>query len=125
MLITSINLGAVVYELLKGILPTFPIISEVGTAYPFSCYRRTSVNVDMTKDRRKYFAGETANYEIVIAASTYDESVKLAEDCVLILQEFRGEIKGVKISQITVTNASENFISDAYTQTLSIAIEIE
>lgn len=54
----------------------FPIVSKEGTSYPFVVYRRSQLDCDYTKDGR---AGETVGVDIVVAATSYAQSIGIAD----------------------------------------------
>lgn len=126
---TSLNIGKVIKEILyqdealntilKG--QVFPLIAEENTTFPFIVYRRNSIRKAGTKD---YANDEIASVDVVIASDKYSQSVEIAERVRFILE--RGEYEGENFSvdNITLSNASEQYMQNTYIQTLTFEIEI-
>ena len=126
---TSINIGKVVKEILyrdetlntlvKG--QVFPLIAEENTTFPFIVYRRNSIRKASTKD---YVNDEIASVDVVVASDKYSKSVEIAERVRFVLE--RGEYDGENFSvdDITLANASEQYMQNTYIQTLTFEIEI-
>lgn len=126
---TSINIGKVVKDILyqDETLNTlvksqvFPLIAEENTTFPFIVYRRNSIRKASTKD---YVNDEIASVDVVIACDKYSQSVEIAERVRFVLE--RGEYEGENFSvdNITISNASEQYMQNTYIQTLVFDIEI-
>lgn len=120
---TSIlKIGKAIKNILKDIDNVFPIVADQGTTYPFIVYRRSSLLPANTKDRYNY--RELATIEIIVAAAQYSESVNLAEKVIDKMQYTRGTFNDIKIGEIALTNADEDYIEDAFIQRLTFQIEI-
>ena len=125
---SSLKIGRVVNQILSKILPTYPIVAEKGTQYPFAVYRRTGLQTANTKDI--YNTVEYATVEIIVAATTYNESLKYAQDVKVQLENQRGisesaKEEDIKITDVFLTSASEDFVNDAYIQYMTFVIHIE
>lgn len=125
---SSLKIGRVIHERLKDVIRIFPIIAEKGTTGNFAVYKRSSLSESDTKDLYNY--EELANMEITVVASTYDDSVELAQAIKIRLENTHGAFETAKeeainINDITLTNASEDWNNDAYIQRLTFEIEIE
>lgn len=126
---TSINIGKVVKDILyqDETLNTlvksqvFPLIAEENTTFPFIVYRRNSIRKASTKD---YVNDEIASVDVVIACDKYSQSVEIAERVRFVLE--RGEYEGENFSvdNITISNASEQYMQNTYIQTLTFDVEI-
>lgn len=121
---TSLKVGRALYEIIKDIAPCFPLVAEATTPYPFVIYRRQGLTNLTNKDRRIEFI-EHATVEVQAVTKTYDESIDLAQALKVRLEGHRGEISDLNITDITLTNASEDYVGDAYVQKLYFDIEIE
>lgn len=124
---SSLKIGRVINEELKNILPTFPIIADKGTPYPFAVYKRNSLSLSNTKDMYNHL--EKASVEIVIAATTYNESVELAQAVKVRLENLAGKFEtktedAITIDDCALVSASENWMNDAYVQTLIFDFDI-
>lgn len=118
----SLNIGKVIYDILKEIAPTYPIIAEKGATYPFMVYARKSLMTANTKDM--YNHSEVAICEVIVADTDYNQSVQLAQKAKDALEHYRGIVGDLQVVNIEITNATEEFSSDAYLQVLQIRIEL-
>ena len=126
---TSLNIGKVIKEILyrdealNNLVKNqvFPLIAEENTTFPFIVYRRNSIRKASTKD---YVNDEIASVDVVVASDKYSQSVEIAERVRFILE--RGEYDGENFSvyNITISNASEQYLQNTYIQTLTFDIEI-
>ena len=126
---TSLNIGKVIKEILyrdealNNLVKNqvFPLIAEENTTFPFIVYRRNSIRKASTKD---YVNDEIASVDVVVASDKYSQSVEIAERVRFILE--RGEYDGENFSvyNITISNASEQYMQNTYIQTLTFDIEI-
>lgn len=126
---TSLNIGKVIKDILyqdetlNNLVKNqvFPLIAEENTTFPFIVYRRNSIRKANTKD---YVNDEIASVDVVIACDKYSQSVEIAERARFILE--RGEYEGENFSvdNITLSNASEQYIQNTYIQSLMFDIEI-
>ena len=76
-----------------------------------------------------YNYSETANVEITIAATTYNESVQIAQETKVRLEQLKGKFEtatedAITLNDCTMVNASEDFIDDAYIQKLTFEFDI-
>lgn len=125
---SSLKIGRVISQIVGKILPTFPIVAEKGTQYPFAVYRRTGLETANTKDI--FNITEVATMEIIVAANTYNESLKYAQEVKVHLENQRGycyseKEEEIKITDVFLTSASEDFVNDAYIQSMTFVIHIE
>lgn len=102
----------------------FPIVADQGTTYPFVCYKRTNLELSNSKDR--FNTRETAYITFIVATRNYRESVDIAKAIKHSLDYKRGELDGIKINEIELTSASEDYVtdSDAFVQYLNFKIDI-
>jgi hypothetical protein len=118
-----LKVGKAVYSLLKDIAPVFPLVADEGTKYPFIVYKRTSTNTLNSKD--VYNFQELAMIELNIAAEDYEGSVSLAEKVKEKLEHYRGQVEGITIRGISMTDSSEDWMNDCYAQRLMFEFNIE
>ncbi len=126
---TSLNIGKVIKEILyrdetlNNLVKNqvFPLIAEENTTFPFIVYRRNSIRKASTKD---YVNDEIASVDVVVASDKYSKSVEIAERVRFVLE--RGEYEGENFSvdNISLSNASEQYMQNTYIQTLTFDIEI-
>lgn len=94
----------------------FPIVANEGTTFPFLVYRRSAYRPQSNKD----YTDEVVSMELVILSNKYDESVDIANAVADALDRKETEI----ISDIQLTNISEDYSEDTYIQKLYIDIII-
>ena len=101
-----------------------PIVADQGTTYPFVCYKRSNLELSNSKDR--FNTRETAYITFIVATRNYRESVDIAKAIKHSLDHKRGELDGIKINEIELTSASEDYVtdSDAFVQYLNFKIDI-
>lgn len=85
----------------------FPLVAPQTTT-PFAVYQCAQTTADYTKD--KQYANTTATITLNIYANTYQESIDIAQQV----------INQCNSANTYVSDASEDYIDDIYTQTLTI-----
>ena len=95
----------------------YPIIVEKDTNYPFIVYKRSNVIPDYTKD---YHFKDYVIVDIICVSNHYVESVEIAT----LVRESLEDKKYGDIVSIRLESADEDFIDDAYIQTLSFNLTI-
>lgn len=119
---SGLSVGKAIKTILEGIEKVYPLVADEGTTYPFVVYRRSGLAPASTKDRYSY--KESASVEIIIASNSYPDSINLAEQVKAKMQNTRGTYSGLNIGEISLTDADEDFIEDAFIQKLNFNIEI-
>ena len=121
----SLKVGKEIYSLLNGNdsltgvvgSKIYPIIVEKENTYPFIVYKRSNIIPDYTKDF--HFKDEVI-IDIICVSDDYSESVDIASMVRDILEDKRfADIESIKLE-----SADEDFIDDAYVQTLSFNLII-
>ncbi len=123
----SLKIGKVLHDELKDIIDIYPVVAPSNTTGTFAVYKRLSLGVSNTKDIYNY--EEIASVEIVIVAQTYLESVEKAINVKMYLEHLHGKFTTAKdehilISDVTLTNCSEEWSNDAYLQVMTFDIVI-
>ena len=95
----------------------YPIIVEKDTNYPFIVYKRSNVIPDYTKD---YHFKDYVIVDIICVSNHYVESVEIAT----LVRESLEDKKYGDIVSIRLESADEDFIDDAYIQTLTFNLTI-
>ena len=95
----------------------YPIIVEKDTNYPFIVYKRSNVIPDYTKD---YHFKDYVIVDIICVSNHYVESVEIAT----LVRESLEDKKYGDIVSIRLESADEDFIDDAYIQTLTFNLII-
>lgn len=124
----SLKIGKVIHDELSDAITTYPLVAPQNTTYPFAIYKRTSLQVENTKDI--FNCHETADIEIVIVSNTYSETIEKAIDVKMYLEHLKGTYstsmdESINISDITLVDSSEEYNGDAYLQILNFRIDIE
>ena len=118
---SGLQIGKSIKNILKD-YKVFPLIADEGTTFPFIVYRRSSLLPSNTKDIYNY--KELATLEVIIAASSYNQSINIAEEVRAKLEHNIGSYNGINIGEIKVIDASEEYLEDSFIQKLTIQIEI-
>ncbi len=95
----------------------YPIIVEKDINYPFIVYKRSNVIPDYTKD---YHFKDDVIVDIICVSNHYVESVEIAT----LVRESLEDKKYGDIVSIRLEGADEDFIDDAYIQTLTFNLTI-
>lgn len=119
----NFRVGEAIFGMINNILPTYPIVADKETNYPFAVYRKVSFIPSYTKDRNDY--QDTTNYEITILTSTYKEGIDLAEKVNDKLELARGTWKDLLIHKIWLVNSSEDYDGENFIQKLIYQIDID
>lgn len=116
----SLEVGKEVYSLLSNnedltkIVGNkiYPIIVEKETTYPFIVYKRSNIIPNYTKD---FHLEDDVYIDIICVSNDYSESIDIASVVRDVLEDKRyNDIQSIKLE-----SADEDFINDAYVQTLS------
>lgn len=119
----NLNIGKAINLILSQVLPAFPIVAEQGANFPFAVYRRIGYDVKNSKDVYNY--EETVNVEVTIAATTYSESIELAQRVKDHMEHVRGVYENLTINDITMSDAREDYVADTYVQQMIFIIDLD
>lgn len=96
----------------------YPIVVEKETTYPFIVYKRSNVISDYSKD---YHFKDNVIMDIICVSNHYVNSVEIASLVRETLEDKQqGDIRSIKLE-----SADEDFIDDAYIQTLTFNLTID
>lgn len=95
----------------------FPIVANNGTDLPFLIYRRYSYTPQSDKD----YTNERAEIEVRIVANKYEDSVKIADAVGDALDNYKDN----EVEQIRLITSDEDFLDEAFVQTLNFQIELK
>lgn len=125
---SSLKVGRVIAEELKDIVTTYPIIADKGANFPFLTWRRIGWRGIDSKDR--YNLQDTATLELVIAATSYKESLELAQ-AVMVRLNHRAQREyetateePIFLDDITLINATEEYADNAYVQVMTFEVKV-
>lgn len=102
-------------ELTKGQI--FPIVAEETVEYPFVIFTKVDASGEYTKDIHAY---DTAEIQVAIAAINYFQTVEIAERIRELLEGRRDNY----FRGITLNSVGEEFMEDAYVQSLTFSCKI-
>lgn len=123
----NLEVGKMIFDFLNPLIPCYPIIAEKSNELPFCLYRKLSFQPNYTKDKFDY--QDNINMEIKVCASTYNESIELAQKVKELLEMKCGNWRNkIIVDNITMINGSENFIEEpiaCYVQTLIFQIDLD
>lgn len=122
---TSISVNKHIYnllindEILNGLVDKkiYPIVAEETVTYPFILFAKESAMGNYTKDLLMY---DTVTISIAIAATNYSQTVEIAERVRQILENRRDDY----FYNILFDEVTEDFVEDAYIQTLKFSSKI-
>lgn len=95
----------------------FPIVANAGTELPFLIYRRFNYIPQSDKD----YTNERAEFEIRIVAKKYEDSVNIADAVGDVLNNYKDN----DVEQIRLITSNEDYIDEAFVQTLNIEVELK
>lgn len=119
--LTAFKSGRILNGLLKEFAPVYPIVKLDDYDGSYILYQRNSFTPADTKDRN-YLT--TVGYEIVVVTDNYSEGVDIIQNIWARLEGLSGELEGLDIDEIRVTNAWENWSNDKYTQRINISVAV-
>ena len=124
----ALEIGSLVKSLLsqmsmgKGLNGIYPSVAPDNTRFPFVVYRRSGVELE--GDKAEYYRYGTANVEITIVGASYTQSLNLASALTDEMPTcFYNE--DWKVPDIQLTNASEDYVDDAFVQVLTYNLTID
>ena len=115
------TISKIVYSTLSGITHNiYPLIAENSTTFPFIVYSREGFSTEFCKDGNYE---DTALVSIKVVASTYESSIKLAQDVRERLTLHNVHFDGLVINS-EIDNAVESYSDNSYIQDLTFQIKI-
>lgn len=109
-----INIGTLIYPKLNSVCPTYPLVAENTTKFPFIIYRTTQGRPENTKDG---IYDWIYNIQVNVVSDKYDTVCALCSDCVDRLLELE------EVLDINIESISEDYIEDAYVKQIDIIIK--
>lgn len=100
---------------MREVCPTFPLVAENSTTFPFAIYRTTATRPEITKDG---ICDWVYDVQINVVADKYDTVCDLCNrmlDKVLELEE---------VMDINISEVGEYFEEDAYVKEIHIIIKL-
>ena len=102
----------------------FPVVADLGTAFPYVAFSRTYITPTYTKD---YYTEDSVGVEIIVASQDYLESLEIAN---IIREQFECKKLSldaeIDIYQSTLTGVTEAYDDQAevYIQKLSFDFKV-
>lgn len=109
------NIGTLIYNKLKGIVKTYPLVAENTTSFPFAIYKSTAIRPIENKDMIYEW---TYDIQVDIVDDHYDKVVELCDRAVDRLLELNEEF------DINIESVREDYVDDAYIREINITIKI-
>lgn len=124
----SIGVGKIVFTLLNEDSrltalvgnKIYPVIVEKDTSYPFIVYKRSNITSNYTKDLH---LTDDVSIDIVCVTATYAEGIEIAGIIKDTLEDKR--IKDFEVERIVLDSASEDYVDNAFIQSLGFTITIK
>lgn len=124
-----IQIGKAVYQILSNDTKVkemvgnniYPLVANQGTTYPFIIYRRTGIEPVTSKDR--FICSEVTSVDVIVASDRYDESIEVAELVKDALSGKNGIYSDIKVIDINMISADEDYIEDTFIQNLTFNIK--
>lgn len=99
----------------------FLLVAEPEVNYPYAVIKRTGIQ---SERGNKDFAGDIVNFSINVYSDKYDEAADIADAIRFALEGWILQDSNIRLENITITSATEDWVSDAYEQTLSFRAEV-
>ncbi len=128
-MIDTLNIGSFIYDTIKADTQLtkklgnniFPIVAEDGTPYPFVTYKRTGLTSTCCKDG---YYEDIVRVEIKAICATYIDSIEVINRIRKLFEKQDIEYEDMRIEDVTIENASENYEYNAFTQTINLVLKI-
>jgi nitrogen regulatory protein PII-like uncharacterized protein len=127
-MINTLNIGQYIYNRLnsaKALKPLnvkiYPLIADNDAKYPFIIYKRTGMTSELTKDGS---CQDDVVIEIKVVTDKYADGVFIASIVRELIQRQYVRFDSYEINDVTLNFANEDFIENAYIQTMQFTLKI-
>lgn len=110
----TINIGSILYGKLHSVAPTYPLVAENTTKFPFIIYRTTMTRPETTKDGIYEWI---YNIQVNVVSDKYDTVCDLCDQALEKLLELE------EVLDINIDGVSEDFSEDAFIKEIQIIIK--
>lgn len=110
----DVNIGKLIYPKLREVAPTYPLVAENTTKFPFIIYRTTQTRPENTKDG---IYDWIYTIEVNVVDDKYDTACDLCNRTLDKLLELETAL------DINIESVSEDFQEDAYIKQIQIIIK--
>ena len=97
------------------------LVAEPETDYPYLVIKRTGIQ---SERGNKDFSGDIVSFSITVYSDKYDEAADIADAARFSIENHILQDDSVRLENIQITGASEDWVSDAYEQTVSFRAEV-
>ena len=98
----------------------YPIVAP-SEKIPCVVYKKTGVAPASTKDGKMY---DEFTFEVSAVCRSYSDMVDLSGLIFAALDGFSGDVDGLRVKRISLTDADDLFDSDAYIQSMTFKVKI-
>lgn len=119
---SSFQIGKLIKNLCGEICPAYAVIADKGATYPFFTYRRYGIQPSADKDG---LVCEWISVELTLAATSYEESIRLITEIKEKLELKRCQTEYMRIYDTRVVGCAEYWSDDVYVQTLQIQFKVD
>lgn len=100
----------------------YPLIADNDAKFPFIVYKRSGLTSMTTKDG---IYQDNVTIEIKIVADKYSTSIQIANIVRDLLQKPYAVFGTMEIDDVSISFANEDFIENAYIQTMQFILKIQ
>lgn len=98
----------------------YPLDVKDDVPFPYVVFQR-SVEAAYTKDR--YAVYDDVLLNVIVASNNYAESVEIATLVRTVLENYRGEVRGIAINDCRMIDSDEDGVQENYIQGLTFKIK--
>jgi nitrogen regulatory protein PII-like uncharacterized protein len=127
-MINTLNIGQYIYNRLNSAqslkplnVKIYPLIADNDAKFPFIVYKRTGMTSELTKDGS---CQDDVVVEIKVVTDTYSDGVFIASIVRELIQRQYVRFDSYEINDVTLNFANEDFIENAYVQTMQFTLKI-
>jgi len=127
-MINTLDIGKYIYNILSGNdyitqenVQIYPLVADNDAKFPFIIYKRTGLVSYICKDGTYQ---DDVTIEIKVVSDKYSVGITLANLIRSLIQRPYNTYGGMEINDVTINFASEDFIENAYIQTMQFTLKI-
>ncbi len=127
-MINTLDIGKYIYNILSGNdyitqenVQIYPLVADNDAKFPFIIYKRTGLVSYICKDGTYQ---DDVTIEIKVVSDKYSVGITLANLIRSLIQRPYNTYGDIEINDVTINFASEDFIENAYIQTMQFTLKI-
>ena len=127
-MINTLDIGKYIYNILSGNdyitqenVQIYPLVADNDAKFPFIIYKRTGLVSYICKDGTYQ---DDVTIEIKVVSDKYSVGITLANLIRSLIQRPYNTYGDMEINDVTINFASEDFIENAYIQTMQFTLKI-